>query len=298
MYNFVEILSDFVKIGQSFEICGTTLPEAEKFSISFTNGTASDAEKVLNIDVDFSNNKVIINKELENDVSLESGSKFEFQILVDNDNFDINLNGSNLCEYKWQTAPDMIRAVIINGDVASLTKMNHLSEDYPKIAENEDILGFESFTPIKYQPGHVISISGHCTEEFYLTFLENNTNRQMIHFDVRFEENTVVMNTEDDVDCWTETEDRSEAFPFEVEKPFKIAFAFTSDLLKIAVNGTKLMDFSLERILLNEDQCLWDVLSGFRIVNREEETVTAITNVEHIQMDSACDDFEQYCTLE
>lgn len=200
MYNFVEILSDFVKAGQSFEISGTSLPEAEKFSISFSNGTASEAETFLNIDVDFGSNKVIINKELENDVSLERGSKFEFQILVDNDNFDINLNGSNLCEYKWQTAPDMIRAVIIRGDVASLLKVNHLSEEYPKIAENDEIFAFESFTPIKYQPGHVISISGQCSEEFYLAFLENNTNRQMVHFNVRFGEEAVVMNTEDDVD--------------------------------------------------------------------------------------------------
>lgn len=198
MYNFVEILSDFVKAGQSFEISGISLPEAEKFSISFSNGTASDAESVLNIDVDYSSNKVIINKEVENDVSLERGSKFEFQILVDNDNFDINLNGSNLCEYKWQTSPEMTRAVIIRGDVANLLTVNHLSEEYPKIAECDEIIAFESFTPVKYQPGHVISITGQCTEEFYVAFLEDNSNRQMIHFNVRFGEEAVVMNTEDD----------------------------------------------------------------------------------------------------
>ena len=200
MFNFVEVLSDFVKAGQSFEIFGTSLPEAEKFTISFSTGATTDAESVLVIDVDFSSNKVIINKDVENDVALERGGKFEFQVLVDNDNFDINLNGSNLCEYKWQTSPDKIRSIIVRGDVASLFKMNHLSEDYPKIAESDEILALESFIPIKYQPGHIISISGKCTEEFYVTFNENNTNRQMIHFNVRFGEEAVVMNTEDDVD--------------------------------------------------------------------------------------------------
>lgn len=58
------------------------------------------------------------------------------------------------------------------------------------------------------------------------------------------------------------------------------------------------MDFNLDRILLNEDQSIWDALSGFRIVNREEDTVTTITSVEHTQMGSECDDFEQYCTLD
>ena len=58
------------------------------------------------------------------------------------------------------------------------------------------------------------------------------------------------------------------------------------------------MDFSLDRILLNEDQSIWDILSGFRIVNREEDTVTTITNVEHIQMEPECDAFTQYCTLD
>lgn len=58
------------------------------------------------------------------------------------------------------------------------------------------------------------------------------------------------------------------------------------------------MDFNLERILLNEDQSIWDILSGFRIVNREEDTVTTITRVEHTQMEPGCDDFEQYSSLD
>lgn len=58
------------------------------------------------------------------------------------------------------------------------------------------------------------------------------------------------------------------------------------------------MDFSLFRISLNDDQTLWDILSGFRITNRAENTVTKITCVKHIKMEPNCEGFEEYSSLD
>lgn len=97
---------------------------------------------------------------------------------------------------------------------------------------------------------------------------------------------------------WTENEIRSAEFPFEIEKPFKIAFGFTEENLKVAVNGSSLMEFNLDNILVEEDETVWDILSGFRIKNREEETSTMIVGIEHYRMDNNCDGFEKHSSME
>jgi hypothetical protein len=174
-------------------------------------------------------------------------------------------------------------------------KLNHLNEEFPKVPTN---LVLESYTPIKYQPGHVIVISGECTDDFYIDFTEKNTTRELIHFNVRFEEKSVVMNTVDaETNGWTDQEDRPEEFPFEIDTPFKIAFAFTEEDFKVAVDGFHLMDFDLSRVTSNDGQTIWNMLSGFRITNREADTVTTITSIEHIKLAPTCEGFEKFCSL-
>lgn len=58
------------------------------------------------------------------------------------------------------------------------------------------------------------------------------------------------------------------------------------------------MDFSLFRLSLKDDQTLWDILSGFRITNRVENTVTKITYVKHIKMEPNCEGFEKYSAFD
>jgi len=198
MFNFVQVLSDSVKNGHRFEIHGTSKTEAKTISILFSTGSTLESATVLKIDMNFSSNKIIINEASENYIVLECGGKFEFLVDVDNDYFQINLNESNLCEYQSQASADQIRTVIITGDVDRLLKVNHLNKEYPMIAKNDENLALESFIPIKYQPGHVIVISGECTEEFYVNFPENGKIRKLIHFNVRFRQNSVVMNTSEE----------------------------------------------------------------------------------------------------
>ena len=96
---------------------------------------------------------------------------------------------------------------------------------------------------------------------------------------------------------WTNYEHRPEEFPFEVNKPFKIAFAFTEEQFKVAVDGIYFTDFDLSRVSFNNDQTIWNMLSGFRITNREADTVTTITSIEHIKMGSRCEGFEKFCSM-
>lgn len=86
-------------------------------------------------------------------------------------------------------------------------------------------------------------------------------------------------------------------FPFRLGEKFKIAFAFTSTDLKVAVNGDLLINFSLSNIELAEGEDLWEQLTGFRVKNGVD-MVTNIESVQHIHMnDENCNDFENYCSL-
>lgn len=95
---------------------------------------------------------------------------------------------------------------------------------------------------------------------------------------------------------WTEYEDRPEEFPFEINKPFIIVFAFTEEYFKIAVDGIHLMDFDLSRITSLNDLSVWDMLSGFQITNRKIDTVTTIKSIEHGRMEPNCREFEKFFT--
>lgn len=197
MYNFVEILSDSVKVGQKFVISGVSTSEAEHVSITFSS---EDNLTVLSIDLNFTSNKVIYNKGDENDVALNRGGKFELIINIDSDSSKISYNGDFLSESKYQMSLDKIHSVAIRGDVDKLKKVNHLDAEYPIIAVYDGNLAFESYIPVRYKPGHVTVVSGSCYDEFFFMFTKNDSNRQLIHFNPRFDEEVVVMNTEDDVD--------------------------------------------------------------------------------------------------
>lgn len=95
---------------------------------------------------------------------------------------------------------------------------------------------------------------------------------------------------------WSDAETHSQSFPFALNQPFKIAFAFGESDLKVAVNGSPLMSFSYDNIELEDGESLWDILTGFQIKVALDLTLQ-VNSVEHIQANNRdCDGFENYST--
>lgn len=66
------------------------------------------------------------------------------------------------------------------------------------------------------------------------------------------------------------------------------------------MNGINLLDFSLKSIEMKEDEELFSKLTGFRIKNGADMTVT-VNGVEHVQInneDYSLHDLKNYCTIE
>jgi len=87
-------------------------------------------------------------------------------------------------------------------------------------------------------------------------------------------------------------------FPFRLGERFKLAFAFTENELKVALNGSQLIQYPLHHIEMDENENLWVELTGFRIKNGID-MITTITEVAHVKMnDPHCNDFEDYSSLD
>ncbi|KAG5672860.1 hypothetical protein PVAND_002949 [Polypedilum vanderplanki] len=321
MFNFTEVLSDFVKVGHVFVISGYSNDHANSLSVLLSTGKSNDANVALSLVSNFSQNRIIrsafvngsfvgeetsdnMNLMCENPMPLKVGQQFTFCILVGDDRFHIAINDNPFCTYKYQMPVQQIRSLIVMGDVESLVKVNHMQMFpyiFPNIRSDYDELAFEGFIPREYSPGSLVTVggivNGKSDGEFTIMFVEDETTRQLVHFNVRFDEQCVVMNSMVDEEGWSDNEIRSDHMPIYIGQPFKVGFAFTNSQVKVAVNGSHLMDFPLSAIEMEENESLWSNLTGFRVKNGADMNVQ-INSVEHIQMNNEnCNDFESYCIL-
>jgi Galactoside-binding lectin len=214
--NFVSVLSEAPAYNDTIIIGGTVTAEAEKFWVSLAAGKEANANVALMLTVNFGEGQItrtsLVNgnwnavesaENLSSSVAnpIEKGERFLITILIAESQFHVSINDQSFCVYDFQMPAQDIRAVIVNGDVQVLSAVDHRTthpEEYPIVAEMDDV-AFNSFIPRKFSAGHVVVLSGMPigSDEggFIVMFRENNSFRQLIHINVRFDESSVVMNT-------------------------------------------------------------------------------------------------------
>lgn len=216
MLNFLSVLSDFPATGHAFIVSGKTPSDAKKFSISLACGK-SNCDIALMLLVNFDEKEVtrssLVNgnwSQAESDENLTSGVKnpvnrgtdFTIYILVGDSKFHVSIGEKPFCTYDFKMPAKSIRAVSVSGDVSSISQMDHrlvFPLLYPLVNNDTPDIAFTSYIPRKYEPGHVTVISGIASGnpqgEFVIMFNENDCYRQLIHFNPRFDHQTVVINT-------------------------------------------------------------------------------------------------------
>jgi len=317
MLNFLSVLSDFPASGHAFFISGKTSYDAQKFCVSLACGKTGSSDIAMMLVINFAEGKIVrsslvngnwtdgeCDENLTSKVSnpIRRGDKFKIYILIGDGCFNVSINGEAFCNYKCKIPPKEIRAISVTGDVEAVTQMDHrlvFPTLYPLVNNDTPDVVFSGFISRKYEPGHVILIScvasGNPQGEFVIMFFENDTCRQLIHLNPRFDQQSVVINTmhSDDDSSWGDAETRAGGFPFVLNQLFKIALAFSEGDFKVAVNGQYLMSFPFDHIDLEENG-LWDILTGFQIKAGSNLNVN-VSQVEHIQANNRdCDGFENY----
>lgn len=218
MLNFSTVLSDFPTTGHVFDISGKVDGNAQKFNVTLACGTAGYSDIALMIDCNINDGKIIRTSltngawsQAESDENLapgadsnplKRGEDFEIYILVGDDRFHVSINEKAYCTFKFQLPVNSIRSVNVSGDVECLTKVDHIKVFpliYPLINTDTENVVFSAHIPRNYEPGHVIALTGTAfgnpQGEFVIFFMEEDTSRQLIHFNPRFDQQEVVINT-------------------------------------------------------------------------------------------------------
>lgn len=207
-----------VEVGHIFVIAGKTLDAPTRFNVNLAGGKSGEADLPLHLSVRFHSESIVRNSLLggewgheENEENLAGfgasnpivpGWDFNFYIFVGDDRFHVAINNREYCTYHFRTSLDEIHAITVNGDVQSLTQIDHRQSypsPWPLIQHVEKRVAFSSDVPRLFSPGHVIIITaipfGNPNGQFTLQFTEGATKKQAYHFQARFQPRIVAVNS-------------------------------------------------------------------------------------------------------
>lgn len=226
MLNFLSVLSDFPATGHAFNVSGKTSYDAQKFSVSLACGKTGNCDIALMLVVNIAEGKIVrsslvngswSNSECEENLSsnvanpIRRGDVFNIYVLVGDSCYNVSINGAAFCSYKFKQPPKEIRAISVSGDIETVTQLDHrlvFPKIYPLVNHDTPDVVFSSFIPRKYEPGQVTLVSGTAIGnpqgEFVIMFFENDSCRQLIHMNPRFDQQSVVINTMHGDDEWVE----------------------------------------------------------------------------------------------
>lgn len=193
-------LSGRVEIGNVFSICASPAEVCRNFKIELTDG---DADIPLTIFMNMRLNEIVLNSFLSGEwresIKIDEylvlpGDPFKFYILVSEEKFHIALNGRNLCEYSHHQTLDSVRCIFVSGDLEKVTAVDHrrvYPTPWPPIQEDTATAAFSSDVPNEFSPGSLvvlkIRLSGASDGSFFIRFNERATEKQLFHFNPRFE---------------------------------------------------------------------------------------------------------------
>lgn len=205
----VNLIGQF-SFGQVLVIGGEMKDDCNNFKINLCD---KGDDIPLSIFVNFKTNEIVINSYLNSawigdslriSTSQFTLSKiFSFYILASDKQFHISFNDQQLGSFGFQPSIENVR---IYGDLERINQMDHRTVfpiAWPLLQENinqENV--FSHDVPVEFRPGCAIIIkmivSGSPEGKFHIGFTDRATRRQLFHFNPRFGDNTIVVNSKND----------------------------------------------------------------------------------------------------
>lgn len=208
----VHLLSP-VEIGHTFVISGVLDIDWNKFSIQFIRDNEG-GEISLSIDVNRNalklssliNHKVLGEQNIQSD-NLAQSLSFKFYVLTFDDKFNIAMDDFYLCYYKFQTELSSIKAIKVLGDVIKVKQIDHRSVFpvvCPQLQYDVPTVAFSSDVPSLFEESTVIIIrailrGNATTGAFFIRFSQQGLKKQLFHFNPRFDERCIVVNSMNDL---------------------------------------------------------------------------------------------------
>ncbi|CAO1414495.1 unnamed protein product [Diamesa serratosioi] len=315
--NFSGYLLESPKVGHVIVISGKTIERAKEFTLDLSSGKNSGDDIPLQFLIRFDRDDVQTNSfisgewgEIKTEENpIVSGWDFKFYIMMGDDKFHVAINEEHFCTYNYRMKLDDIKVVKLDGDIEKVFQVDHrmvYPTPWPQTQAEFKTISFRGDFPRPFTPGQIIVItgipSGDPMGSFFIRFNEGTSSKQRFHFNPRFDEQVVVVNSMNDKLEWLD-EIRSNSFPFELNKKFRLVIAITESSFQMAVHGLHFLTYPFRSVqptikyAFRNSHAYLDQLTGFKLFSLNGMEVT-ISSVDHIGMETMdCYGFENYSIL-
>nr|AGT40151.1 galectin 2 [Trachidermus fasciatus] len=241
--------------GKSISISGRVLPGADRFNVNLQSGSTNNSNIALHINPRYDSHPAyVVTSTLQNgnwgseERKLQSpfpaGSPFSLNITVCRDSYQLNVNGCHFMEYRHRIPFHQVDTIAVAGkvEISSISFQDSMFPGQPAFPAQPGFPPAMPAVPYKspisggFKPGRTITIQG--------TILPNATRFSVnlshgygiaLHYNPRFNENTVVRNTKL-AEQWG-AEERDGVMTFQRGKPFMLTICCESHAFRIVVNG-------------------------------------------------------------
>ena len=149
-----------------------------------------------------------------------SGEFFMIYILACEDKFHISINSRPFCTFNYRMPLEALRAIEIRDQIQVIKQVDHRAifpNPWPAIHASDYFKAFSNDIPILFRwvfvggdfvlnvnifscnsPGHLMVMTARCFNnkkgQFIIKFMDTDTKREELHFNVRFDQKVVVRN--------------------------------------------------------------------------------------------------------
>uniref|UniRef100_A0A1I8N2D1 Galectin n=1 Tax=Musca domestica TaxID=7370 RepID=A0A1I8N2D1_MUSDO len=310
--NFAEHL----RFGHVLELSGRAKKEAKRFLINLKAGeaTADDDSNIgLQISVNFLKDMILFKKYINGEWCDEESKgfdtsqftkEFRIYIVMADEKFHISINNALEISYKYRLRLGLLTQLEIDGDLETVCQVDHrkyFPVVWPPIQVFEERLHFSGDVPMPFKVGHVMVIGAELSGSENGSFIVhlrniNDVEMQEFHLRVAFKNRRLCWNTKtipNGEHFRFGEEHELDRFPFEeFLQPFKLAFAFGENELKLAKDGVFLFSISYR------SPDILPLIGGLKIFGLDGLNVR-VAELQHVQMeDVSCAGFENYSQLE
>ncbi|KAG9265118.1 galectin-9 isoform X1 [Astyanax mexicanus] len=263
--------------GKSIIISGRVLPGANRFHVNLQCGSRHGADVALHFNPRYdSGSGYIVTNTLRNSqwgseerihkAVLPAGGVFTLQIMVDRASYKISVNGMHVMEYNHRIQLSMVDTIVVDG----MVEVNSIAFQNPHFFPQPCVPGImPGFAPMQsqyaypvgtampaypaapvfsvpyksviaggLQPGKNITINGVVNHQAHrFSFNLRHMGGVALHYNPRFDENTVVRNTLTG-EKWG-SEERFGGLPFNRGQPFQVVISCNPHHYNVFVNGNQ-----------------------------------------------------------
>uniref|UniRef100_A0A3B1K884 Galectin n=1 Tax=Astyanax mexicanus TaxID=7994 RepID=A0A3B1K884_ASTMX len=237
--------------GKSIIISGRVLPGANRFHVNLQCGSRHGADVALHFNPRYdSGSGYIVTNTLRNSqwgseerihkAVLPAGGVFTLQIMVDRASYKISVNGMHVMEYNHRIQLSMVDTIVVDGmvEVNSIAFQNPPQADCGCSCCGVFSVPYKSVIAGGLQPGKNITINGVVNHQAHrFSFNLRHMGGVALHYNPRFDENTVVRNTLTG-EKWG-SEERFGGLPFNRGQPFQVVISCNPHHYNVFVNGNQ-----------------------------------------------------------